>query len=247
MTPNVKSRTALITGGTGSVGRALVQAFALNGYRVSFQYCRNKATASQLSKRFNAEPIQLDFEQDFKLPKSDFDVIVNNAGINISDSPTHKVTVENWNRTLRVNLTAPFQIVRQCLPSMIRKRWGRIINVSSIYGLRAAEGNFPYTVSKHGLSGFTKTIAREYAVHGITCNEICPGPIDSNMMREIAKRSAKQGGGTVKDYLTEVCEEIPANRMLKPYELATLAVFLASPEAGYLTGTSIPMDGGMIT
>ena len=84
------------------------------------------------------------------------------------------------------------------------------MNISSIYGLRAVEGNCPYTVSKHGLAGLTKTIAREYAAYGITCNEICPGPIDSNMMRTIAKRSSS---GSVEDYFKEVCEEIPARRL----------------------------------
>ncbi len=241
-----KSRNVLITGGTGSVGRALVEAFATNNNRVSFQYRQDKSTAKRLERKFGAESIQLDFAEDFTLPKIDFDVVVNNAGINISDVPAHEVSLENWNCTLRVNLTAPFRIVRQCLPSMIKKRWGRIINISSIYGLRAVERNFPYTVSKHGLSGLTKTIAKEYAAYGITCNEICPGPIDSDMMREIAKRAVAQSGGTLKSYLKEVCEEIPAKRMVEPLEVVVLALFLASPEAGYLTGASIPLDGGMI-
>jgi 3-oxoacyl-[acyl-carrier protein] reductase len=129
---------------------------------------------------------------------------------------------------------------------MVKKGRGRIINISSIYGLRGVEGNFPYTVSKHGLSGFTKTIAKEYGGLGITCNEICPGPIDSEMMRKIAKREAARTGGTIKSYFEEVCDEIPVHRMLKPSELAALAVFLASPEAAYLNGASIPLDGGMI-
>lgn len=241
-----KSRNVLITGGTGSVGRALVEAFATNNHHVSFQYWQDKSTAKRLERSFGAESIQLDFAKDFTLPKVNFDIVVNNAGINISDVRAHEVSIENWNRTFRVNLTAPFQIIRQCLPSMIKKRWGRIINISSIYGLRAVEGNLPYTVSKHGLSGFTKTIAKEYALYGITCNEICPGPIDSDMMRDIGKRTVARSGGTLKGYLKEVCEEIPAKRMVKPLEVAALALFLASSEAGYLTGASIPLDGGMI-
>ena len=149
--------SVLITGGTGSVGKALVEAFATKGHRVTFQYRRETSIAKRLEKRFRAESIQLDFEEEFLLPKVDFDVVINNAGINISDVVAHEVDITDWNRTLRVNLTAPFLIVRQCLPSMIGKQWGRIINISSIYGLRAVEGNFPYTVSKHGLAGFTKT------------------------------------------------------------------------------------------
>ena len=241
-----KARSVLITGGTGSVGQALVRGFTSTGYRVVFQFCHDKSMATRLKKECNAEPLQLDFEQHFVLPESNYDVVVNNAGINISDVPTDEVTLEDWTRTLQVNLTVPFLIIRQCLPSMKKQRWGRIINISSIYGLRGVEGNFPYTVSKHGLSGLTKTLAKEYAALGITCNEICPGPIDSKMMRDIAKRSAAQSGGTFHEYLKEVREEIPANRMCKPADVAALALFLASPAAGYLNGVSIPLDGGMI-
>ncbi len=240
------TRDVLITGGTGSVGKALVETFATHGYRVTFQFHHDEATADALAQKFGAKAVQLDFEGDLVLPRVDFDVVINNAGINISDVPTHEVSLVDWNRTMLVNLTAPFKIVRQCLPWMMEKRWGRIINISSIYGLRAAEGNFPYTVSKHALSGFTKTIAKEYAAYGITCNEICPGPIDSDMMNEIAKRTVAQTGGTIEDYFKEVCEEIPAKRMVEPKEVASLAVFLASGEAEYLTGASIPLDGGMI-
>lgn len=241
-----ESRKVLITGGTGSVGKALVEAFAATRILVWFQYRNNATTAKRLHTDFDAHPIQLDFTKPFVLPVTDFDIIVNNAGINISDVPAHEVTTDAWDRTLQVNLTAPFQLLKQCLPSMLRKRWGRVINISSIYGLRAVEGNFPYTVSKHGLSGLTKTIAKEYAPHGITCNEICPGPIDSEMMREIGSKAVANTGKSVKDYLGEVCEEVPAKRMAKPQEVAALAVFLASQEAAYINGASIPVDGALI-
>jgi NAD(P)-dependent dehydrogenase (short-subunit alcohol dehydrogenase family) len=205
-----KKRRVLITGGTGSAGQALVAAFATNGYSVTFQYLRDDTTAKRLERHYGAQPLRLDLEKDIVLRSIDFDVVINNAGINISDAATHQVSLDDWDRTLRVNLTAPWQVVRQCIPFMVKRKWGRIVNISSIYGLRAVEGNCPYTVSKHGLAGLTKTIAREYAAYGITCNEICPGPIDSNMMRTIAKRSSS---GSVEDYFKEVCEEIPARRL----------------------------------
>ena len=94
--------------------------------------------------------------------------------------------MEDWDRTIALNLTAPFLLIRQCLPHMVRENWGRIVNISSIYGLRAVETNLPYTVSKHGLSGLTKTVAREYGAHGITCNEICPGPMKSRLLLSLA-------------------------------------------------------------
>jgi 3-hydroxybutyrate dehydrogenase len=239
-------RTVLITGGTGSVGKALIEAFAASGYEVTFQFSQKRTTATRLAKRIGVNAIQIDFTRDFTLPKNDFDVVVNNAGINISDVQSHEVSLDDWNRTLRVNLTAAFLLVQQCLPAMLKKGRGCIINISSIYGLRGVEGRLPYTVSKHGMAGLTKTLAKEYGGQGITCNEICPGPIDSTMMKEIAKRSTVSAGRSVKSYFKEVCDEIPVGRMVKPSEVAALAVFLASDEAAYLNGASITLDGGMI-
>lgn len=240
------NRRILITGGTGSVGQALVEMFSANGDTVTFQYNSNRAVADELEGSFGASALQIDLSKDFELPGNDFDVVVNNAGINITDVATHEVTLEDWNHTLMVNLTAPFRIAKLCLPFMMQKHWGRIINISSIYGLRAVEGNFPYTVSKHALSGLTKTIAKEYAGYGITCNEICPGPINSDMIRRIAIRETATTGSAPEAYLKDLCNEIPAGRLAEPQEIASLALFLASPDAGYLTGTSIPLDGGKI-
>jgi NAD(P)-dependent dehydrogenase (short-subunit alcohol dehydrogenase family) len=242
-----KPRNVLITGGTGSVGTALVEAFTAIADSVSFQFKQDEQAASKLAREFGAKPIRLDFKEDFLLPEVNFDVVVNNAGINISDVPGAQVQDRDWNVTMQVNLTAPFRLVKQCLPWMMKQQWGRIINISSIYGLRAVEGNLPYTVSKHGLAGLTKTIAKEYACYGITCNEICPGPIDSEMMRRIGSEAVASTGGTLEAYLQEVCDEIPAKRMAKPKEVASLALFLASVDSAYINGASIPIDGALIT
>ncbi len=239
-------REVIVTGGTGSVGRALVEAFILNGDHVAFQYNKNEDVAFQLRDRFNAEPIQMDFLEATALPRKTFDIVINNAGINISACISHEVTLSDWERTLFVNVTAPFLLVQQCLPHMIEKKWGRIINISSIYGLHGIETNLPYTVSKHALSGLTKTVAREYANHQITCNEICPGPIESEMMRRVSLERAQIEGTSVEEFMEEVCEEIPAGRIARPSEISSLALFLASPEADYLNGVSIPLDGGLI-
>jgi 3-hydroxybutyrate dehydrogenase len=241
-----EGRKVLITGGTGSVGRALVSAFVTQGDHVTIQYYKDSSTARKLVKQYHVRSLRIDFEKVFAFPDGKFDIVINNAGINISGVPTHEVSLEAWHLTIQINLTSPFLVIRQCLPWMIKNRWGRIINISSIYGLRAVEGNFPYTVSKHGMSGLTKTVAKEYAMYGITCNEICPGPIVSNMMRRIGAKAAAESGGTIESYLKEVCDEIPAKRMADPKEVAALAVFLVSPEAGYINGASIPIDGGLI-
>ena len=247
MLDHQKKRRVFITGGTGSVGQALVRTFSSNGDNVTFQYSSNQSKAKELEKSFGAEAIQIDFSKDFSLEKIDFDVVINNAGVNISDVVTHKVTLENWNRTLNINVTVPFRIAQLCLPSMIKKHWGRIINISSIYGLTVAEGYMPYNASKHALSGITKTIAKEYAADGITCNEICPGAIDSEMVDQIATRQAKVDNKSKEEILNEYRNDNPMGRLAMPQEVASLALFLASPGTGYITGVSIPIDGGITT
>ena len=129
---------------------------------------------------------------------------------------------------------------------MISKKWGRIINISSIFGLRATTNNLPYNVSKHGLAGLTKSIAKEYATYGITCNGICPGTIESELMERIAQRKEKDFGIAKDEYFRSIRESIPARRFAKPIEIAQLALYLASEYAGYINGTSLVIDGGVI-
>jgi NAD(P)-dependent dehydrogenase (short-subunit alcohol dehydrogenase family) len=243
----VADKAVFITGGTGSVGQALVGAFAgVGAYRVSFQYSTDTATANRLHETFGATAVRVDFAREFTLPDDEFDIVVNNAAINESDALTHDVSPAAWDLTVRLNLTIPFLIIRHYLPHMQRKKWGRIINISSIYGLRATDGRSPYVAAKHGLSGLTKTVAKEYARHGITSNEICPGPIDSKMMQEIARRSTDGTTAAIAQYFEEVVESIPANRLAHPIEVAQIALFLASAAADYVNGVSIPLDGALI-
>jgi len=246
MNEKVNRKKVLITGGTGSIGQALVRCFCENGADVTFQYFTNVSIAEQLEKECRAKSLLLDFTKDHELPDIEVDVLVNNAGINITNALAHEVSTENWNTTMMVNLTLPFLMIRKYLPSMMARGWGRIINISSIYGLRGTENNLPYNVSKHGLSGLTKTVAKEAAVFGVTCNEICPGPVESELMRRIADENQQTTGQDSEEYLQEISDEIPAERMANPSEIADLALFLSSPEAAYLNGASIPLDGGLI-
>ena len=235
-----------ITGGTGSLGLSLIESFFNKGYSIYFQYYQNDDQASLIEKAFSAVPYKMDFKQKLKLPEIEFDIIINNAGINISDSLIHNVSCESWCDTIKVNLTAPFEICKFYIPSMLKKGWGRIININSIYGLRAIDYNGPYNASKHGLSGLTKSIAKEYIIDGITCNEICPGAIESALMSRIANRTT-ESGQSPEQYLQEVAASYPGKRMAIPKEVSMVALFLASEDASYVNGCSIPVEGGLIS
>ena len=245
MTKNL-DKAVLITGATGSVGESLLAGFAGKGYRISFLYHRSKSRARALAEKFGATPIQEDLSRPIELANKNVDILVNNAAINETSALTVDLPLEDWNRAIALNLTAPFLLIQQCLPHMVQKKWGRIVNISSIYGIRAVETNLPYTVSKHGLSGLTKTVAREYGPHGITCNEICPGPIKSRLLDRIGTKSAAERNMRLKDYMREVKEDLPTGQLVAPSEITQMALLLASENSASVNGSSIVIDGGMI-
>jgi NAD(P)-dependent dehydrogenase (short-subunit alcohol dehydrogenase family) len=243
-------RNVLITGGTGTIGRRLVKDFMSTGYRVTFQYGSRAVEAAILESETGATGVQCELSDTaacLKLDLSMVDVLVNNAAVNDCRSKTSEVQLDQWLCTLAVNLTAPFMLCRSVLPGMVTRGWGRIINISSIYGLRGTENNLPYTVSKHGLSGLTKTIAREYGGFGITCNEICPGPVDSELLNRIASYYHDSEGTQPEDFNRALATEIPVGRLASAEDIASCASFLASESSGYVNGVSLPVDGGLIT
>jgi 3-hydroxybutyrate dehydrogenase len=236
----------LITGGTGTLGEALVTAFAKAGYRTCFQYHRNRGVARRLADESGATAFEIDFAGDFRLPVSDFDVLINSAGINESDEETHEVDPDVWERMLRLNVTVPFLLTRAVVPGMIHRGWGRIVNIGSIYSVRAATHRAPYVASKHALSGLTKTIAKEYAGRGITCNEICPSAVEPRMINRIAGERAARRGTSAAAVLDQYRSMSPAGRMAAAEEVASAALYLAGTDAGFVNGVSFPVDGGLI-
>ena len=232
----------LITGGSGCIGTALVESFAEIG-EVILQYHTNEEQARVLAERTGSRTWRTSLGlRNIKVPE-EIDVLVNNAGINESRALTEEVDEDAWDRTLEINLSAAWTITRQCLGGMRRKRWGRIITISSIYGFTAAEGNLPYTVSKHGLRGLTATVAQEYGKYGITANEICPGPVNSPLLKRIAREEV--GADGVEEHLNETAADLPLGRLIEAEEVAWTATFLASRKSGAINGVSIPVDGGM--
>jgi NAD(P)-dependent dehydrogenase (short-subunit alcohol dehydrogenase family) len=236
----------LVTGGTGTLGEAVVVAFAKAGHRTSFQYHRNDAAALRLTETFGSTAFKIDFLRDFVLPDANFDVLVNCAGINVSEEQSHGVDPAIWDRMLRVNVTVPFLVSQAVVPGMLRRGWGRIINVGSIYSLRGATNRAPYVASKHALSGLTKVMALEYASTGVTCNEVCPSAVDSEMINRIAAVKAGHRGTSPDAVLDWYRAMNPLGRMGTADEVASVVLYLASPDARFVNGASIPVDGGQM-
>jgi 3-hydroxybutyrate dehydrogenase len=236
----------LVTGGTGTLGQAMVAAFAKAGHDVFFQYRTSDDEAAQLASRWSATAPHIDFSRHFAPPAVDVDVLVNNAATNDSDEETHAVDASVWDDMIRVNLTVPFLLIRTVLPRMVRQGWGRIVNIGSIHSIRAATHRAPYVASKHGLSGLTKTVAREYAEYGVTCNEICPSAVESRMVERLASDRARRQGRPVEELLDAYRAQSPAKRMATAEEVASVVLYLTTSEAAFVNGASIPVDGALL-
>lgn len=231
----------LITGGTGSLGQELIRVFSQNEcYDITFTYFTNGLRAKALTDKYGCKAVCQ--KGDYAL-QNDFDIIINNAGIVNSSEYFENVELDKWVETLNVNLTLPFTLIKQNLPHMKENGFGRIINISSIYGLRAEEGLTPYCASKHALIGLTRTAAKEYGAFGITCNAICPGVMDS----ELADRVADIYTSTPEErdsYFKTLTDAVANKSLVKPCEIAELAYFVASDKVPNMNGAILVLDGG---
>ena len=237
-------RSVLITGGSRGIGRAMVELFAAEGWQVAFTYLRSESEAKALAQKTGALAIRADAESESEILASvaeaeaafgGIDCLINNAAIS-GFSLLTDVSTEEWNRFLRINLTAPFLYARAVLPAMIRKHEGRILNISSMWGLVGASCEVHYSATKAGLIGFTKALAKEVGPSGITVNAIAPGVIETDMNRALSEED-----------LSALKEETPVGRLGSPMEVARAALFFCSEEAGFITGEILNMSGGFIT
>lgn len=236
-------RNVVITGGTRGIGKAIAEAFAKCGDKVFVIYERSEKQAEALSKELGVIPIRCDISKREDVIRAvseihrvapSVDVLVNNAGISqiklFSD-----ITEEELYRMFGVNTFGAFFITQELLPDMIRKKAGKIINISSMWGEVGASCEVHYSASKSAVIGFTKALAKELAPSGITVNCITPGVIDTEMNGCIDAETKK-----------ELIDEIPLMRMGKPREVANLTLFLASDSADYITGQVVGISGGMV-
>jgi 3-oxoacyl-[acyl-carrier protein] reductase len=243
---------ALVTGASRGIGAATARALADEGWSVAVNFSRDRdgaeATAGSIEDEGGtALAIGADVADAAAADEMFSEVaerlgpvlvLVNNAGIT-ADNLSMRLSDEDWNRVLDVNLTAAFRLTRTAIGPMMRQRFGRVINVSSVVGLRANPGQANYAASKAGLIAFTRTVAVEVARRGVTVNAVAPGLIETHLTREFT--SDGDGGNGSAGLL----DAIPARRTGSPEDVAACIRFLASEEASYVTGAVLPVDGGM--
>jgi acetoacetyl-CoA reductase len=236
------ARVALVTGGTRGIGAAISKALKKAGYTVAASYAGNDAAAEKFKGETGIPVYKWDVSSfdacsaGIKKVEADLgpiDVLVNNAGIT-KDGTFHKMTLDQWNAVINTNLGSLFNMTRPIIEGMRARKFGRIINISSINGQKGSFGQVNYSAAKAGEIGFTKSLALENARGGITVNAICPGFINTEMVQAMPK-----------DVLEKtILPQIPINRLGEPDEIARTVVFLAADEAGAITGSTFSINGG---
>lgn len=238
-------KRALVTGGASGIGRACAERLARAGARVTVVDL-DGAAAGRVAGEFGGEAIEADLSDYGVLDglEIEADIVVNNAGLQ-HVAPVEEFPPEKFSNILRVMLEAPFRIVRAALPGMYEKEWGRVINISSVHGLRASPYKSAYVSAKHGLEGLSKVIAREGGPKGVTSNCICPAYVRTPLVEKQISDQAKTHGISEDRVIEEIMLTEPAiKRLIEPEEVAEVAAFLCSPEASFINGASLTMDGG---
>jgi 3-hydroxybutyrate dehydrogenase len=238
-------RRALITGGASGIGRACAVRLAEDGADVVV-VDRDAEAAEAVARQVGGTAVAVDLSDLDAVDALDLavDVLVNNAGLQ-HVAPLHEFPVDRFSYILRLMLEAPFRLVRGALPHMYEQQWGRIVNVSSVHGLRASPFKSAYVTAKHGLEGLSKVIALEGAEHGVTSNCVNPAYVRTPLVEgQIADQARTHG--LSEDEVVEQVMLAPAaiKRLIEPAEVADAVSWLCSPAAGSVTGTSLVMDGG---
>jgi 3-oxoacyl-[acyl-carrier protein] reductase len=230
------ARTALVTGGNRGIGLATARVLADAGHRVAVTYRsgppEDKGLLAVRCDVTAAEDVEAAFSQ-VEGELGPVEVLVSNAGIN-SDQLLLSMKEDSWSSVIDANLTAAYRVARRATSKMIRARWGRMIFVSSVVGLSGSAGQSNYAASKAGLVGFARSLAREIGTRGVTVNVVAPGFVTTDMTAALPV--ARQ---------QEIIDQVPLKRMAAADEVAATIAFLASDQAGYITGAVIPVDGGL--
>lgn len=230
-------KTALVTGGSRGIGAATAEALGNAGYCVTINYLKSQGSAEALAGRIGGTAFKADVSDPGEaeaLVKSSggAGVLVLNAGISLVKQ-IQDTTPEDWRRLFSVNVDGAYNVIRAALPDMLREHWGRIIIISSMWGIRGASCEAAYSAAKAALIGLSKALAKELGPSGITVNCLCPGVIDTDMNRALGEET-----------LRSLAEDTPLMRLGKPEDVANAVLFLASDAASFITGQVISVDGG---
>ena len=240
--PGLENKVALITGGTGGIGSAICQRLAEAGARIATTY-RNEDKARAWADAQSFDPLLVacdvgDYTDCLRLKEAledetgGVDIIVNNAGIT-RDSSFKKITPEMWRQVINADLDSVFNVSHQFVEGMTGRGWGRIINIASVNGQKGCFGQTNYCAAKAGMHGFTMALAQEVARKGVTVNTVSPGYIATDMVMAVREEVREQ-----------IISQIPVGRLGKPEEIAGLVAFLASEDAGFITGANFAANGG---
>ncbi len=235
------SRVALVTGGTRGIGEAICTALKDAGYTVVANYGGNDEAAKAFTERTGIPSFKFDVS-DFEKTKdaiaqieSDYgpvDILINNAGIT-RDGTMHRMSFEQWDAVIQTNLASCFNTCRSVIDGMRTRGFGRIVNIGSVNGQAGQYGQVNYAAAKSGIHGFTKALALEGAGKGITVNAIAPGYVDTDMVRAVPE-----------EVLKKIIATIPVGRLGKPEDIANAVMFLIGDEAGFMTGSTLSINGG---
>lgn len=236
------AKIALVTGGTRGIGAAISKTLKLNGFDVVANYASNDEAAKKFSEANKIEVMKWDVSnyescqsnlENIKNKMGSIDILVNNAGIT-RDSALHKMTKENWDKVISVNLDSVFNLTSGVINHMREKGFGRIIHISSVNGQKGQFGQTNYAATKSALIGFSKSLALESAGKGITSNVIAPGYINTEMVAAIRE-----------DILNKIIESIPTKRLGSSEEIADMVLYLASDKSSYINGATFSVNGGL--
>ena len=232
-------KKVLITGGSRGIGAECVRSFAKAGYEVYFTYNNSEEMAHQVAEDTAATALKCDISSADAIKAviskvGNIDILINNAGIS-QIKMFQDITEDDWDNMFNINVRGMFLVTQGVIENMIHNKWGRIINISSMWGETGASCEVHYSASKAAVIGFTKALAKELGPSGITVNSISPGVIDTDMNSHLTQNE-----------LDELCDETPMGRIGEPNDVAKAALYLADEASGFITGADIPINGGII-